>query len=80
MSNEAIIRDLFTGNRDWTWIKLPQITGIIPWLIFLYEGLFVFENNNENKQNLEVYNYLIRYSRICFSKNSRVLVIYKAKE
>jgi hypothetical protein len=75
---EAITKDLFTGSQEWTWTELPQIPGMVPWLIFIYMGLFVFENDSEKKQNFEVYDCPNGCSRICLSKNSRVLVIYRA--
>jgi hypothetical protein len=55
---EAIIEDLLTGKRDkdWTWKEVPQISGMVPSLIFLYRGLFIFENDSESKESLEVYN------------------------
>jgi len=75
---EAITEDLLTGKRDkdWTWKEVPQISGMVPSLIFLYGGLFVFENDSESKESLEVYDCPQGCSKICLAKNSRVLVIY----
>lgn len=76
---ETIIEDLFTGkkDKDWTWKEVPQIAGMVPSLIFLYGGLFVFENDSEGKDSLEVYDCPQGCSQICLAKNSRVLVIYR---
>jgi len=75
---DAVTRDLFTGSQDqdWTWMEPPKIVGMVPWLIFLYGGLFVFENDSKSKESLEAYDCPQGCSKICLAKNSRVLVIY----
>jgi hypothetical protein len=77
---EATTKDLYRGKddtEDWAWKEVPQITGMVPWLMFLYLGLFVFENDTESKESLEVYDFPKGCSKVCLSKYSRVLVIYK---
>ncbi len=74
---ESKTRDLFTGGQEWTWTEFPQISGMAPWLIFLYGGLFVFENDTESKKSFEAYDCPQGCSKICLAKNSRVLVIYR---
>jgi len=74
---ETITKDLWLGDQEWTWMELPRISGMVPWLIFLYGGKFTFEDQVEIKKSLEVYDCPAECSRICLFKKSRVLVIYK---
>jgi hypothetical protein len=70
--------DLFSEDKElWTSKELPQIPGMVPWLIFLYGGKFKLEDEVEIKESLEVYDCPAECSRICLFKKSRVLVIYK---
>ena len=74
---ETINRDLWSGEEEWTWKELPQIPGMVPWLVFLYGDKFTFEDQVEIKKSLEVYDCPVGCKRICLYKMSRVLVIYK---
>jgi hypothetical protein len=73
----AMTKDLWSGDQEWNWMELPQVSGMVPWLIFLYGGKFSFEDQVEIKKSLEVYDCAAGCSRICLFKKSRVLVIYK---
>lgn len=69
-----------TGNQDWTWLDLPLVQGMVPWLLFLYGGKFTFEDKVEIKNSLEAYDCPEGCLRVCLGKKSRVLVIYKEVE
>jgi len=74
---ETKTEDLMIGSQEWTWMTLPQISGMVPWLVFLYGGKFTFEDQVEIKKSLEVYDCPMGCKSICLREEARVLVIYK---
>lgn len=71
-------RDLWTEDQEWTWLAVPQVPGMVPWLIFLFGEKFIFDHNKEEiKESLEVHNCPTGCAQICLYKRSRVLVIYR---
>jgi len=75
---ETITRDLWTEDQEWTWLAIPQVQGMVPWLIFLYGEKFIFDTSKkEIKESLEVHHFPTGCTQICLYKRSRVLVIYK---
>jgi hypothetical protein len=69
-----------TISTDWDWKDLPDLPGMVPCLIFLYGGSFLYEDQVEIDKSLEMYDCPTGSSKICLRDTGRVLVIYQAKD
>lgn len=78
MDPEKIRKEtLRTLNEDPVWIAVSHVPEMVSCLVFLYRGKFVFESGNWIEYSLEIYDYLLDFSRICLEGTARVLVIYQ---
>jgi hypothetical protein len=66
-----------TASQEWVWEPVPQVSGMKPWLAFLYRGKFCFEDGVQIEKSLEVYDCPVGCSKICLTDAGRVLFIYK---
>jgi hypothetical protein len=74
---ETTNRTVRTASQDWVWMPIPEVEGMVPWLMFLYGGKFTFEDGVVIEKSLEVYDCPVGCSRISLADAGRVLVIYK---
>jgi len=61
-------------------MDLPQVLRMAPCLLFLYGGIFLYEDNVPIDKSLKMYNCPQSYTKICLLDAARVLVIYQAKD
>jgi len=65
-------------TEKWSWNTIPEISGMVPWLLFLYGGKFTFEDCIPIEDTLEMYDCPEYCRNLCMAEWTRVLVIYKA--
>jgi hypothetical protein len=73
-------KTVWTESKDWVWMDLPQVLGMVPCLLFLYGGIFSYEDKVPIDKSLEMYDCPQGCTKICLSDAARVLVIYQAKD